>query len=100
MHSEYFLVNDSCDWQAVEAICECLPKFDIVPPLALVVEAVNAVDRSAFVVTSKNEEILRVFDFVRQKEANGFQRLFASVDVVTKEQVIRLRWKPTVLEEP
>jgi hypothetical protein len=64
VHSEYLLVNDSCDGQAVEAICESLPEFDVVPPLALVVEAINAVDGGAFVVASKDKEVLRVFDFV------------------------------------
>jgi hypothetical protein len=44
VHSEYLLVNDSCDGQAVEAICEGFPQFDIVPPLALIVEAIDAVD--------------------------------------------------------
>jgi hypothetical protein len=85
VHSEYLLVNDSCDGQAVEAICEGFPQFDIVPPLALIVEAIDAVDWSAFVVASKNKEVLWVFDFVCQKEADGFQRLFASVHIVTEE---------------
>ena len=50
-------------------------------------------------VASKDEEILWVFDLVRQKEADSFQRLFASIHVVTKEQVVRLGGESTVLEE-
>jgi hypothetical protein len=73
VHGEYLLVNDSCDGQAVEAICEGLPQFDVVPPLALVVEAINAVNRSAFMVPSEDKEVLGVFDLVRQEEADGFQ---------------------------
>jgi hypothetical protein len=64
VHSEYLLVNDSCDGQAVEAICESLPEFDVVPSLALVIEAINAVDGGAFVVASEDKEVLWVFDFV------------------------------------
>jgi len=72
VHGEYLLVNDSCDGQAVEAIGESLPELDVVPPLALVVEAINAVDGGAFVVASKDKEVLRVFDFVREEQADGF----------------------------
>ncbi len=44
MHGEDLLVNDGGNRQAIEAVCECFPQLDIVSPLALVVEAVNAVD--------------------------------------------------------
>ena len=52
MHCEDLLINDRCDWQAVEAVCEGLPEFDVVPTLALVVEAIYAVDRGALVVSA------------------------------------------------
>ena len=41
------------------------------PPLALVVEPVNAVDGRALVVAAQNEEVFGVFDFVSQEQANG-----------------------------
>ena len=50
MHSEDFLINDCGNWQAVEAIGESLPKLDVVPPLAFVVETVNTVYRSTLVI--------------------------------------------------
>lgn len=52
MHGENLLVYDRSNWQAIEAIRECLPKLDVVSPLALVVEAIDTVDRSAFVVAA------------------------------------------------
>jgi len=64
VHREDLLVDDGSDWQAVEAVGESLPQLDIVSALALIVEAVDAVDRGAFVVTAKNEEIFRVLDLV------------------------------------
>ena len=64
MHSEDLLIDDCCDWQAIEAICEGLPQLDVVSPLALVIETVNSVDRRTFVVPAQNEKILRVFDLV------------------------------------
>lgn len=44
MHCEDLLINNRCDWQAVEAVCESLPQLDIVPPLAFIVESVYAID--------------------------------------------------------
>jgi len=67
VHGEDLLVNDGCDWQAVEAIGKRLPQLDVVPPLALVVESVDAVDRRALVVTTKNEKVLWVFDLVGEQ---------------------------------
>jgi hypothetical protein len=72
MHSEDFLIDDGSNWQAIEAIRKSLPKLDIIPTFALVVETINTIDRSAFVVTSENEEIFRVLDLVCQKQADCF----------------------------
>lgn len=66
MHRKDLFVDDCGNWQAVEAICECLPQLNVIPPLALVVESVNTVYRGAFMVATEDEEILRVFDLVRQ----------------------------------
>ena len=82
MHGEDLLVNDGRDGQAVEAICEGLPQLDVVPSLALIVETVDTVDRGALVVTSQDEEVLRVLDFVGQEQADCLQGLFSSVNVV------------------
>lgn len=64
MHSENLLVDDGSDRQAVEAVGKGLPQLNVVPPLALIVEPIDAVDRGAFVVTAQDEEVLRVFDLV------------------------------------
>jgi len=73
MHSEDLLVNDSSNWQAVEAISECLPELDVIPPLALIVEAIDTVDGSALVVTAEDEEVFGVLDLVRQQKADGLE---------------------------
>lgn len=44
MHGENFLVNDSCDWQAIEAIGKRLPEFNVISSLALVVKSVDTID--------------------------------------------------------
>ena len=99
MHSEDFLVDDGGDGQAVEAVGERLPQFDIVASLALVVEAIDAVDRCAFVVAAENEEVLRVLDLVCQQQANRLEGLFTTVDVVAKEEVVGFGREAAVFEQ-
>lgn len=50
-------------------------------------------------VASQQEEVLWIFDLVRQQQADSLQRLLATVDVVAQEQVVGLRRKATVLEQ-
>jgi len=82
VHCENLLIDNGGNWQAVEAIRECLPQLDVISTLALIVESVYTVDRGALVVTAENEEIFRVLDLVRQQQADSLERLLASVDVV------------------
>ena len=74
MAAEDLFIDDSCEWEAVEAICECFPELekrsesgkekrvylDVISPFAFVVEAVDSVDGGAFVVSSEKEEVLWV----------------------------------------
>lgn len=64
MHGEDLLVNNRGNGQAVEAVGEGLPQLDVVTSLALIVEAVDAVDGRALVVAAQDEEVLRVLDLV------------------------------------
>ena len=99
MHGEDLLVNDGGNGQAVEAVGKCLPQLDVVASLALIVETVDAVDGGTLVVAAQDEEVLGVLDLVGQEKADGLEGLLATVDVVTEEEVVGLRWESTVLEE-
>lgn len=99
MHGKDLLVDNGGNGQAVEAIGKSLPELDVVATLALIVESVDTVDRGAFVVTAENEEVFGIFDLVRKQQADGLEGLLATVDVVTKEEVVRLGRETTVLEK-
>lgn len=73
MHCEDLLIDDSCNWQAVEAVGECLPELNVVSALALIIEAVDAVDGSTLVVASEDEEVFGVFDLVCEEQADSFK---------------------------
>jgi len=99
VHGEDLLINDCCNGQAIEAVGERLPQLNVVSSLALVIKAIDTVDRSAFVVTTKNEEVFWVFDLVCEQKADGLQRLLASVYIIPQEEVVCLRRKAAVLEQ-
>lgn len=53
MTAKYLLVDDRRDWKTIEAIGERFPQFNVVPPLALVVEPVYPIYACAFVIASQ-----------------------------------------------
>lgn len=50
-------------------------------------------------ITSQNEEILGIFDLVGKQKADGLERLFAAIHIVTKKEVVCFRWEPAVFKE-
>ena len=100
MHAQNFLVNQRCNGQTIEAVCERLPYSDIQASLALIIEAINSVDLAGLVIAAEQEEVLWVLDLVGKEEADSLKRLLSTIDIVTQEQVVCIRWEPTVLEEP
>lgn len=50
-------------------------------------------------VSSQDEKVFRVLDFIRQQQADSLKRLLASVDIVTKEKIIGFGGETTVLKE-
>lgn len=73
VHGEDLLIDDGGNGQAVKAVGEGLPQLDVVATLAFVVEAVDAVDRRALVVTPQDEEVFRILDLVGQEQADGLE---------------------------
>ena len=64
-----------------------------------IVKPVDPVYGCAFVVAAEDEEVFGIFDFVCEKKTDGFQRLLASIDVVTEEEVVGFRREATILEQ-
>jgi putative aminopeptidase FrvX len=51
------------------------------------------------VVATQNEEVFGVLDLVSEQEADSLERLLATVDVVTEEEVVGLRGETAIFEE-
>ena len=116
VHGEDLLIDDSSDWQAVEAVGESLPQLDVITTFAyalapgasaidrktltLVVETVDSVDRGALVITTEDEEVFGILDLVCEQQTNGLERLLSSVDVITEEKVVGFWRETSVFEQP
>ena len=83
MDAEYLVIDNRSYREAVEAMYELFPQFEWVSSFALVIETIDPVDGPAFVVSSEQEEVLRVFYFVGQEEADDFKVLLTPVHVIT-----------------
>ena len=99
MHAENFVVDKGCDRHAVEDILKLLPHANGVAALAFVVEAIDAVDLSALVVTAQQEEVFLELDFVCQEQDDGLQRVLSSVDIIAQKEIVGLRREAAILEK-
>lgn len=100
MHTEDLVVDESSNGETVETVGETLPQAHVVSSLALIVEAVNTVDRSAFVIASEEKEVELVFELVGKEKAYGLYALLTTINVVPEEQVI-CSWRvAAILKQP
>lgn len=90
MHANNLVVDHSTTWQAVEGITKLLPHLDREAATAFIVKAINSVDSSTFMVTSQEEEVLRIFDFVGEQKTDNFKRLLSAINIVSEKQIVSL----------
>ena len=67
--------------------------------LTLFIESINSINTIRFMISSKNEEIVRIFDFISKKETYCLKVLFASVNIVSHKEIIRRRWVATTFKK-
>lgn len=53
MHTENFFIDDRSNRQTVETVSEGLPQLDVVSPFALIIEAIDSVNRCTLMVASQ-----------------------------------------------
>ena len=73
MHAKDLVIDEGCNWHAVEHVLELLPDTDTVSPLALIVEAIDPVDLSTLMITAQQEEILFELRFIGKEQDNSFE---------------------------
>ena len=82
MHADDAVIDEGAHGEVFEALGERLPETKAVATLAHVVEAVDLVDVVGFVVSAQKEEIVWIFHFIGEEEADALDALLASVDII------------------
>ena len=85
--------------QAVEDIRKYFPEFDRIAPLAFIIKTVYSVDLCALMVAAKHEKVLRIFDLITHHQTHCFNGLFSAIDIISEEEIVRLRREPTILKK-
>ena len=98
MHAKDFVINKCGNWHTVENILEFFPDADRVTTLALVVEAVDAVNLPTLMVPSQQEKVLLELDLVGEEQDNRFKRILSTVHIIPQEQVVGLGRETTIFE--
>jgi hypothetical protein len=81
------LADDGSDRQAIEDVAKGAPESDVEAITGnLVKEAIDAADAAAFMVATKEEDLLAVEHFEREEAGKHLKAITSSVDVVAKEE--------------
>jgi len=81
MHAENLVFNERSNRQTVEDISERSPELDAVAAFALIIKAINAVDRTRLVVPSEQKKVFRVLDLKAQEKANCLDALVRTINL-------------------
>lgn len=66
MHADNLIINYRSAWKAVESVAKLFPHFYREAPTAFIIKSVDTIDSGTFMVSSQEEEIFRILDFVRE----------------------------------
>ena len=99
VHAQNLVVNESRNGHTVEDILELFPRLDWKAAFAFVVETINAVDLTTFVISAQQEKVFLVLDLVREQQNDRLQRLTTSVYVVAEEEVVGFGREPAIFKQ-
>ena len=89
MDAENFVVNDGSEGKVVEDFGAVAPDVDrAVFAEALVVESVDLSDLTRLVIASDQSDTLRVTNFQGEQKKERLDRIVATIDEITHEQVV------------
>lgn len=67
MHADDLIIDQPNAWELLEHITKDPPKFNIIPSLAFIKEPIDSVHGLAFMVSSEQEEVIGIFDFISKQ---------------------------------
>lgn len=100
MYSKHLIVNDGSDWKEVKDVGELLPYFRrSIFGLALSIKTIYLSDLSGLMISAKKTNSTWKSDFEKQKKGDSLNTVLATINIVTKEQVVDIRNVSTDLEK-
>ena len=72
VNAKYFVLNNCAERHHIECLIENFPKMESDSLFAFLIEAEKSVYTSSFMMTSKQEEVIRKSDFVAKKKDDAF----------------------------
>ena len=98
--AEDLALNDSTDTKVIEDLGAVLPGVDVaIFTHGLFVEAVDAGDTASLVVTTEERDAIRVLELEAEKQLERFDRVVATIDEVTHEDVAGVGNLATLLKQ-
>lgn len=99
VHAEHPPSHHCSNGQEFERIGDCFPQADSKLALALIVEAVDLVELTAFMISAEEEEVEGILDLVGHEQAKALKGLFAAINIVPQEEIAALSWLAHLLED-
>jgi len=99
MHTKNLFINDCSNRETIETVSEGLPEFYVIPSLTFIIEAIDSVNWCTFMITSQKEEVLRILYLISKEKTNSFQRLFTSIYIISKEEIVGIRRESSIFKE-
>ena len=88
MNTEDFAFNDGANSQVVEHLAAVLPGVDItILAHGFLVETIHRGDTARLVIASQERDAVRVLQLEAKEELEGLDRVVATIDKVTHEDV-------------
>ena len=100
MNAENFVINNCGQRKVVEDLSAVAPDVDrTVLAKAFIIEAINLGNLTGLVVTANQRDSLRVADLQGKKEQEGLNRVVATIDEVSHEEIVGIGALATDLEQ-
>ena len=102
MHTEYFFIYQSADWEVLKSLTELFPQLYAVfieSSLARVLESVDLVDQAALMISSEHVDEAWVPQLIRKQKSNYLHIIRVPVNVITLEQIFFVRGWTDLVEE-
>lgn len=96
MEAKYRVFNNSSKRKVIKEVCEVLPNISVsIFTKTFIIETIYLCDLSGFVVSSEESDSIFVSDLERDEERHTFYREVTSINVIPKEEVVRIRNFPS-----